>query len=331
MALSSDLSGSKVKKFNNGWTQEQEILLAKWSDYAACYRWLHDRTEKKLSRKNNCITIPVIILSTITGTLSVGLNGLVGDSPDIQHYAQIGIGAVSLFTGILTTLGNFFRYAQNSEAHRVAAVSWGKLNRSISVELAQRPDDRMDSLEFLAICREILDRLIEQSPAIPEDIIEKFEVEFESQEDLARPDILNNLEHTSIYDNSKTRMKSMIAEVAMNLKHKKKLLREEILPDLDNRMKMLVDKSMKDLEERMKEYNERTNIRERGSLPRDLRIKLGEMTDKIRDIYVTTPTSPNKSKNDISNNDVSNNDTIINVARSLSSNEIKKRAGFGSP
>ena len=314
---SHDLSGEKVKKFNNGWTQEQEVLLAKWSDFAACYRWLHDRTEKKLSRKNNCITIPVIILSTITGTLSVGLNGLVGNSPDIQHYAQVGIGAVSLFTGILTTLGNFFRYAQNSEAHRVAAVSWGKLNRSISVELAQRPDDRMDSLEFLAICREILDRLIEQSPAIPDDIINKFEIEFESQEDLARPDILNNLEHTSVYDNSKSRMKSMIAEVAMNLKHKKKLLREEILPDLDNRMKLLVDKSMKDLEARIKEFNDRDS-----SIPKNLRIKLGEMTDKIRDIYVTSPGAVN---------DVSSNDVVINIGRSPTSNEIKKRAGVGSP
>ena len=55
-----DLSNNKVKKFQNGWTEEQEKLLAKWSDYAACYRWLHDRTEKKLSNKNNLITIPVI-------------------------------------------------------------------------------------------------------------------------------------------------------------------------------------------------------------------------------------------------------------------------------
>ena len=157
-----DLSNNKVKKFQNGWTEEQEKLLAKWSDYAACYRWLHDRTEKKLSSKNNLITIPVIILSTITGTASVGLTGLVGDVPNGQKYGQVAIGMVSLFTGILTTLGNFFRYAQNSEAHRVAAVSWSKFNRLISVELAQKPDDRMDSLDFINICRQDLDRLIKR-------------------------------------------------------------------------------------------------------------------------------------------------------------------------
>ena len=66
-----DLSGNKVRRFQNGWTKEQEVLLAKWSDYASCYRWLHDRTEKKLSNYNNVISIPVIILSTLTGSASV--------------------------------------------------------------------------------------------------------------------------------------------------------------------------------------------------------------------------------------------------------------------
>ena len=108
-----DLSGNKARKFQNGWMKEQEVLLAKWSDYASCYRWLHDRTEKKLSAYNNAITIPVIVLSTVTGTASVGLTGLVGDVPNGEKYGQITIGMVSLFTAILTTLGNFFRYAQN--------------------------------------------------------------------------------------------------------------------------------------------------------------------------------------------------------------------------
>ena len=173
-----DLSGNK-RKFQNGWSEEQEVLLAKWSDYAACYRWLHDRTEKKLSNSNNCITIPVIILSTITGSASVGLNGLVGDNTEAQKYAQISIGIVSLITAIMTTLGNYFRFAQNSEAHRVSAISWSKFNRLISVELAQKPDDRMDSLDFISICRQDLDRLIEQSPQVPDDIIYNFEREFE--------------------------------------------------------------------------------------------------------------------------------------------------------
>jgi hypothetical protein len=285
-----DLSGNKVKKFQNGWTEEQETLLAKWGDYAACYRWLHDRTEKQLSLANNRITIPVIILSTITGTASVGLNGLVGDSPTAQKYGQITIGLVSLFTGILTTLGNYFRYAQNSEAHKVAAISWGKFNRLITVELAQKPDDRMDSLDFLSICRQDLDRLIEQSPQVPNNIIVSFEKEFEGEIELHKPDICNNIEHTTVYNNTKTRMKIMVAEMAMNLRHKKKLLREEVLPDLDKRMKAMVDASIKEYEEKMKVLREKDK---HLTFLSDVRKKLGEVVGTIQEIHVSDEdTSP---------------------------------------
>jgi hypothetical protein len=61
-----DLSGNKPRKFQNGWTEEQEKLLAKWSDYAACYRWLHDRSEKKYSNSNNLILLLYIFVSDLT-------------------------------------------------------------------------------------------------------------------------------------------------------------------------------------------------------------------------------------------------------------------------
>ena len=33
----------KPKRFMNGWSKEQERLMAEWSDIASCYRWLHDQ------------------------------------------------------------------------------------------------------------------------------------------------------------------------------------------------------------------------------------------------------------------------------------------------
>ena len=279
-----DISGNVRKKFQNGWTKEQEVLLSKWADYAACYKWLHNRTEKKLSRANNSITIPVIILSTVTGTASVGLTGLVGDIPNAQKYGQITIGIVSLFTAILTTLGNYFRYAQNSEAHRVGAVAWGKFNRSISVELAQKPDDRMDSLDFIGICRQDLDRLIEQSPPIPDTIIKQFAKEFKDVSGLKVPDICNGIEHTPVYDNAKSRLKLVTTELALNIKHKKRLMREEILPDLDSRMKHMIEESIKEYEGRLIEDKKRADP---YGFIRDVRKRLGEVVDAVQDIHVS--------------------------------------------
>lgn len=245
----SDLSGANVRKgkFHNGWTEEQEDLMEKWADMAACYRWLHDRCEKLYSKSNMGITIPVIILSTLTGTASVGLNGLVGDNAETQKYAQVGIGVVSLIAGILTTLGNFLRYAQLSESNRVAGISWGKFQRQIAVELSLHPNDRLDSMDFIKICRAELDRLIEQSPAIPDDVIRAFMIEFKDLPDLKRPDICKGIEHTEAFKDKKTRMKVLAAEAGLMIAHKKKVLRDELIPDIDNRLTKIMDNKIAEL------------------------------------------------------------------------------------
>ncbi len=187
----------KKKKFN-GWTPEQEDLMANWSDIASCYRLLHDKTEKRYNKFNMAMTIPVIMLSTMTGTANFGMGSLFGNDTGSQRFANLAIGGVSLIAGLMTTLGNFLRFAQNMEAHRVAAVAWGKFQRQIAVELALHPNERHDSMDFIKICRNELDRLIEQSPPIPEKVISRFEKQFKTTA-IKKPDICNHLERTSIY------------------------------------------------------------------------------------------------------------------------------------
>ena len=188
----------KPKKKNNGWTAEQEDLLSNWSDIAACYRLLHDKTEKRFYNFNLGMTIPVIMLSTMTGTANFGMGSLFGNDQSSQRFANLAIGGVSLIAGLLTTLGNFLRFAQNMEAHRVASVSWGKFQRSIAVELALHPKERQDSIDFIKLCRAELDRLIEQSPGIPDVIIKTFESQF-NDTNIKKPDICNHLEKTYVY------------------------------------------------------------------------------------------------------------------------------------
>lgn len=229
-----DLSGNRMRKFLNGWTKEQEDLMAEWSDKAACYRWLHDRCEKKYSRYNMSLTIPVIILSTLTGTANFALGSFIPpQDTDMKNYVQAGIGAISIFAGILTTLGNFLRYAQGSESNRVAGIAWGKFQRQIAVELAIHPNERIDSMDFLKICRAELDRLIEQSPPVPDDIINEFEKEFKDIPDIKRPDICHGIEHTKVFRDDKARLKHITSEASLMLMHKKRALRDELVPEVD--------------------------------------------------------------------------------------------------
>jgi hypothetical protein len=221
----------------NGWTKEQETLMAEWADIAGCYRWLNDRAEKIYTKSNMMITIPVIILSTLGGTANFAIDSFIPPGQeDIKKYASAAIGGISIFAGVLTTLGNFFQFAQKSEAHRVAGIAWGKFQRQVTVELAINPMERIEAMDFLKICRQDLDRLIEQSPPIPDPVIVQFEREFKSVPNLKVPDICHGIEHTRVYDSSKARLGKITAEAALHLKHKKRLLKDDILPDINQKI-----------------------------------------------------------------------------------------------
>lgn len=211
------------------WGNSEENLLANWADKASCYRWMHDKTEKKYSARNMAFTIPVIVLSTLTGTANFGMGSIVPES--FQTYAQLGIGGASIIVGVISTLANFLQYAQGMESHRVAGISWGKLHRKISVELALPRGQREQCMDFLLVCRSELDRLIEQSPTIPEDIIREFEKTF-PKIDLSKPEVCNHLEKTSIYIPKSDKVAELTSQVAFAFKKKPELKIEKQHPQV---------------------------------------------------------------------------------------------------
>lgn len=233
----------KPKKFLNGWTKEQERLMAEWSDIATCYRWLHDQSEKIFHVKTLWITLPVIILSTLGGTANFGIQSLFKDETQ-QKYASFGIGSISLLAGLLTTIGNYLRYPQFEESNRVASIAWGKFQRLIAIELALSPLDRMDSLDFLKICRSDLDRLIEQSPPIPQDAINSFDEKFGSINDLKKPDICGSLVHTNVFESSETRLKQLAVDASLMLRHRKNALNEILSPQIQSTIKSQVTEQL---------------------------------------------------------------------------------------
>jgi hypothetical protein len=230
---------------NGGWGDSEEQLLAEWADKAACYRWLHDCTEKKYRGYNMALTIPVIILSTLTGTANFGMSSIF--PPDLQPIAQLGVGGVSLIAGMVTTVANFLQYAQGMEAHRSSGISWGKLQRKISVELALPRSQRENCMDFLLVSRSELDRLIESSPSIPEDSIARFEKTFKTVK-ISKPEVCNNLQSTKIHDSKNENMAEITAKAA-------ELMKETISNKRVEALKKLMEPKVR--EEILKEVNRR--------------------------------------------------------------------------
>tara|TARA_R100000951_G_scaffold56022_1_gene47072 strand:- start:538 stop:1170 length:633 start_codon:yes stop_codon:yes gene_type:complete len=178
------------------WSEEVERLLKEWSEKASCYRWLHTKSEKKYRLRYFCFSIPVIILSTLTGAANVGLSSYVPEH--FQSTGQAIIGGVNIFAGIISTLQNFLKVAECMEAHRISGVAWSKLGRNISIEMALDPSRRTNCSDFLTMCRAEYDRLIEQSPLITDDIIKEFKKKFKNY-NVSKPSITNGLDKCVVY------------------------------------------------------------------------------------------------------------------------------------
>lgn len=190
------------------WKSEHEQILVEWADKAMCYRWLHARSHQSYSKTNTWFTIPVIIMSTLTGTANFAQ-----DKIDEQYrpYAQMGIGAVNIFAGILTTIAQFLKISELNEAHRASSISWDKFYRNIKVELAKSRDERMHVNHMLKMCKEEFDRLMETSPSIGDKIIGQFNHTFPTKKpletndpdsdfikaDIIRPEICDELVSTA--------------------------------------------------------------------------------------------------------------------------------------
>ena len=153
------------------WTAEHENILVEWADKAACYRWLHGKCHTHYRRSNYWFTLPVIIMSTLTGTANFAQDRF---SDDIKPWVAVGIGGVNIIAGILTTIQQFLKISELNEAHRVSSIAWDKFYRNTKVELAKAPKERTNVLQQLKASKEEFDRLMETSPAISDKVIATF-------------------------------------------------------------------------------------------------------------------------------------------------------------
>lgn len=191
-----------VELVGREWSEQEEYLLVLWADRSMCYRILNERAHRKFYTEHLFFSIPVIILSTIAGTANFAIQTYVPDS--YQTTAQMIIGIVNIFCGILTTLHNFFRSSEKCEAHRNSSSSWGKLYRMIFVELSLERKKRKPVKDFVRQCKNEYDRILEQNPIIPLDILEEFKNTFLPNTEIIVPEECGNLIHTSSWEHVKS-------------------------------------------------------------------------------------------------------------------------------
>lgn len=261
------------------WTQEHEKILVEWADKAMCYRWMHAKANAMFSSLNAWYTIPVIIISTLTGTANFAQQRV---PIEYQNLFVMMVGGFNILAGIVTTIQQFLKITQLNEAHRVSSIAWDKFYRNTKIEIAKHPNERMEPKHMLKLSKEEFDRLIETSPTIPEKIILEFNRNFSSHESfdkIIKPEICDILVPTSEYRNPWYTEEVMTSELNETLKQQ--LMRQDKHKKQNEANKKIVNDFIQlfnDLNNRQPLESEITdNLKDKIPLP-----KLTKLIDEIK-------------------------------------------------
>jgi hypothetical protein len=170
------------------WGTGIEEVLRKEGEEAESLFWAHNRSSVLAGRHNDIITIPSIILQTVTGFLSA-TSGLV---------PPLALGAISVFTGVLSTILSYYKFSAKAEAHRMSSQLYLKVYKKIEIEMSLPPEQRVPAIKLLEDVRDKLARVGEIAPDIPESVIAEYKIRFKDGE-AKKPIIMNGLDKIKVY------------------------------------------------------------------------------------------------------------------------------------
>jgi hypothetical protein len=190
-----------METFKKEWVEEQENLLKNWAEKSRYYSWMHHKTSTYYSRVHNTLSFPLIIISTICGSANFMMVGNKQSSLFYTTICPLSIGILSMFTAILSALSKYMKAAELSEEHIQCYKQYNKLSRNICMELSIPNTQRKASFEMCNEFRYNFDRLMSDSPQIPEHIIFDFNKKFPYVKN--KPEISSNFEKIIIYGRNK--------------------------------------------------------------------------------------------------------------------------------
>ena len=267
---------NEEKKLPKIWHPQQEKILKSWGEAAACYRYMHYQAYCSFKNLSMKFTIPLIIVSTITGTANFAQETF---PPTVQPFVPSAIGGLNLITAIATTIMQFLKINELMEGHRVASVQYGKISRTIRLELTLPLSERtLNGTVMIENMRAEYDRLIEQSPNVPKKMIDAFEREFPDDNAFFKPEIMHIqpiIPFKAIAENTIiTKLKDAVGGAA------KRELKKE-LEDIRGNIHTAKKTIKSDIEGKQQRVNEIADLKDKGlvSLKGDLMKEIRRRTE----------------------------------------------------
>lgn len=229
------------------WHDSIENLLKNIGEECQIKAKIHRMMFEHYSRRNLKYQIPVIILSVLSGSG----NFIASNFPEYEKWLIIGIGGMSMFTSIISSISQFLKLSQLSEGHRIAYLSWEKFYSQIRIQMSLRRKDRMNAEDFYNVITMNYNRLNELSPDIEQQFIIKMKSQTKKIHKTSKPYYLSKFKHIDKWDSKQKKHpddKSIDTEstkTSINITPKKK----EKLSNTLNRISSNIDTLLKKKEE----------------------------------------------------------------------------------
>ena len=189
-----DLASIETNK-NITWDDAIENILSELGDEAQINAYLHKKAQEHFTIKNIKFQLPIIVLSALSGTG----NFISANFPAYSEYIILGVGGVSIFTSIISSVAQFLQVSQLSENHRMSYLSWEKFHSTIKFQLNKRRIARDNIKDFISLIIPEYQRLKEISADIPKHILEIIKNNKKKLKDMQVPYMLNGFHPVKPY------------------------------------------------------------------------------------------------------------------------------------
>ena len=180
------------------WHTSVEKLLQKYCDEAQTREALHRRSYYSYKKLTTCFSLPVIVLSALSGSFQFLSKGY----PDIEQYIVTGTASISILTAIISAVASYLKLGESKSKHEQSANAWLLFNNEVKHQLGLAREYRQDPIEFLQTTKTQYDRLFELSPICSSEMIKaiKKKIKAHASDQFECPTYLNGFKHAEVYN-----------------------------------------------------------------------------------------------------------------------------------
>jgi hypothetical protein len=121
-------------------SERSKHFLTEYIDRLEELKWIHSRSSEYYERRNIAITIPSIVLTSVSGIMSF-MSTSSGVSSSFQYASSITVGIIAAVSSLVQALSSTLQFGTKSELHRDVADRYEKIITSIKFEFVDHSDE----------------------------------------------------------------------------------------------------------------------------------------------------------------------------------------------